>query len=142
LASNPSTPEDVLIALYALELEVEGSVGASSFAKNPSTPPCILRDIAAADDVWTRHLVAKNPSTPQDLLQSLSKDPHDLVVTAVGQNLTASTETLLLIARKSSFWPRFKLNHRPDLPEEVVAALAEDPKLAGLVSERHIGIDA
>ena len=92
LASNPSTPVDVLRALA----QDEDWVVRSDVAENPSTPIEVLRALAKDESVYVRRWVAEHPNTPEDVLHYLAKDVEYEVREQVAQNPKSSSKILVM----------------------------------------------
>ena len=74
-AVNEKTSSDRLIELAKVSTELGRLV-----AKNPSTPPELLRELANSNDATTHQNVAANPNTPTEVLLNLgAKFPEQLL---------------------------------------------------------------
>jgi hypothetical protein len=62
-------------------------------ARNPATPPHILRELSEKYSSDIREIVARNPSTPKDVLANLSQDSTWAVKQSVATNPSISLET-------------------------------------------------
>jgi len=124
IASNPSTPTDMLVELLKdpdpfmpymvavnsstpTDMLVEFSKNANSFmkfslAQNPSTPADILRSFSDTKNLQTT--LASNPSTPTDVLDAIALNPYSdyiPMLTALN-NKSTSLQAVLKRIRKNS----------------------------------------
>lgn len=75
LASNPSTPPDVL-----KELTYGSDPGTlTSLARNPSIPPYVFKRLANDPNPTIRLMLADNKSVPLPILKQLANDPDERV---------------------------------------------------------------
>lgn len=101
-------------------------------ASNPQTPENVLLALAEDEYAQVRTEVARNPITPTDLLDALAQDPGDVVRVAVATNANTPTATLLALAQVDSSSILEGLSGNPSMPPDVLsqilAVLMEDPR--------------
>lgn len=143
-----STPPQALRELYAHPWVRNDSGALRALARNPATPPDLLRDLARrgvasaegnaladrdaiAQDRWyILRLIARHKNTPEDALALLA-DPaanwrpgwllHELL-----DNARLPAEVRWRLARHDSPWVRRFVAMHPSTPAEIRAALRQD----------------
>lgn len=88
-----------------------------------------LRSLAEHADPSVRRAVAQNRASPPDVLAQLATDDEDVRL-AVASNLDTSAETLQRLARDDADAVREAVADHPDLPDETLTILLNDPKEA------------
>jgi hypothetical protein len=71
-------------------------------AKDPNTPPEVLRDLSKIFEYIIRGFVAQNPSTPTDVLKKLAEDDLSHVRYCIMRNSNA-TEDIIMLAKAVTF---------------------------------------
>jgi hypothetical protein len=105
LAMNPALPPEVARHLYRdagareRRLPTHGYPVLIALARQKSTPPDVLVELATEGENTIRREVAINPQTPPATLVSLAKDESDLVRAALTWNPTFPDEHLPQLAR-------------------------------------------
>lgn len=130
LASNPSTPRDILERLVRRkDAGVRRGVAA-----NPSSPPELLHRLANSSYQWIREAVAGNPSCPEEILWKLAMDPEPKVARSAVMNSKLSPETAAAMVCK-----RYKRDK--GLLPEALLFLDHLPEDAGLWGELWDAVD-
>jgi hypothetical protein len=96
LARDASTPPSVLEEL-AKDRDWEIRQGV---AENPSTPPSVLEELAKDRDWEIRQGVAENPSTPPSVLEELASDGNDRIRQRVAQNFFTPISALKILTKE------------------------------------------
>ena len=94
-------------------------------ARQRATAPERLRELA--EHAETHRTLARNPSTPPDVLRRLVDSPHRQVVLGVASNKSTSDDLLVELASTADDRLGRALAQRPDLPEDACAELAASP---------------
>lgn len=150
-ALDPSTPEDVLMALA----HDEESMVRRSVALNPAAPEGVFTLLAQGDDD-DRRCVAESPFAPEGVVRGLMEDalairqaveasPYvtgelichfesdekDPVLDAVVRNPSVSEGILRRLAKVDDWSVRYLIAYQPATPADVMQALAndEDPRV-------------
>ncbi len=113
--------EELLIRLS--ETEDMGSRWA--VAKNPHTPPYILKKLAKDSINLVRALVATNPNTPVEVLQTLFGD-EKIVRDGLSGNPSVPAKILTVLADDSDKMVRMRVAENPATPKEVLQRLTND----------------
>ena len=90
LAKNPGSPPSLLKEL-SVHQNRELRI---EVARNPNTPPSVLEELSKDTDSFVRMLVASHPLTPPEIRAKLSEDPNVTVREAVASNLLTSPEIM------------------------------------------------
>ncbi len=98
-------------------------------AKDPSTDPARLAELAASESPYVRGGVAGNPNTPVEVLSALASDQSLGVARDVARNPNASEEALTLLAGDSDVGVRILVAENPSTPMESLMTLSGDPDL-------------
>jgi hypothetical protein len=122
LAANPSTPPEVLRRLAAGEAEV-----AFRLAQNPATPPGLLTSLASRTEASVRSAVAANPRTPAATLVLLAGDGELAVRRVVARNAAVPPAALAALARDADRDTRLLVASNPSIPASALRLLAQDP---------------
>ncbi|MDH6131362.1 hypothetical protein P3T37_000731 [Kitasatospora sp. MAA4] len=145
---NPSTPPAGLERF----LDSPDAWVRAALARRPDLPDAVYRHLAADPDSRVRRDAAANPAVGEALIRALAADPDRSVRNAVAANLAlpmsllkqlapavrmggepwpriaaASPEELRDLARSTTAQLRALVAAHPDLPADLVAALAADP---------------
>lgn len=114
IAKDPTTPPSTLS-----ELAENRNLGIrKAIAHNPSTPGHVLDAFAVDQKIATRAAAARNHSSP-DTLEVLSKDACLYVRQAVAANPATSCETIMSLANDPSYDVRVQLLKNPSAPPQV-----------------------
>lgn len=145
---DPSTPPQALRELYAHPWVRNDSGALRALARNPATPPDLLRDLARrgvasaegnaradrdaiAQGRWyILRLIARHKNTPEDALALLA-DPAanrrlDWLLRELLDNDRLPAEVRWQLARHDSPWVRRFVAMHPSTPAEIRAALRQD----------------
>lgn len=147
LAKNPSTPADVLAALFregsrlarevAAHLALPESIARACF-DHPDRPvrsllghyarfPDLLERMAREDDAGIRMAVARNESAPPDVLSRLAQDPVPGVRSDVAWNRSTPPSALEALADDEEPQVRKYVARNPTTPPAAQLLLAADP---------------
>jgi hypothetical protein len=111
------------------KLQILGAVSASDGdeARDPSTDPSRLEELAWSVDVKVRSGVGGNPSTPGEVLLRLADDPASWVLSSLARNPSAPGEALTRLAEDPDPGMRIGVALNPSTPVELLTRLAEEP---------------
>ena len=96
-------------------------------ARDPSTDPSRLEELASSADGHVRRCVAENSSAPVEVLALLAEDPLFTVRKAAAENPSMLVELLTRLAEDPDEWVRWGVAGNLSTPVEVLTRLAADP---------------
>lgn len=125
--AGPPPPNPAVV--YAALLET---------ARDRTTDPDVLADLAGDEHTLVRMIVAGNPATPPAVLLALAQDPRTRVGDRVADNPSAPADALRLLAASPELSRprRHSLARNPASPHDVLGALVHDQDAAYLIARR------
>lgn len=149
VASNPATPEDVLVELvksdaplirhivgserklptHIFDEIIEGKnkdIRPDQIAGNEHLSKPQFAKLARNDDDIVRLKIAANGATPGEVLDYLSNDVFPRIVQAVARNLNTPILTLRKLLYSKEVVVRMLIMENPNFPPEYLATLAKD----------------
>jgi hypothetical protein len=121
------TPEQISSIVLKVLKEIETPNVSSlsreekiKLARNPNTPPEVLKVLA--NDVYSRvrYEVAQNPNTPQETLKVLATDEYSSVRWGVARNPNTSPETLKVLATDEYSSVRCEVAQNPNYKKKTL----------------------
>lgn len=127
VASNPSTPPEVLIRFsenssYSIH---------NNLAQNPALPRIASLKLMTDANWSVRSELAKNPSTPPDVLAHLARDSEKYVRQCVSLNARTPAESLGELSNDTELEVWLATATNPNLPETILARFAKQAGIIG-----------
>lgn len=132
LASNPSTPWDILDKFT--DFRHYSSHIRAAVASNPSATKEMLYKLMKPGDPIVYKAIAENPITPLDLLeeithkQSFEFSDFSPAQAAVARNPNATRSMLVYLAGSKNYDVRAWVARNPNTPDSVLRQLAQDER--------------
>lgn len=113
-----------VVSMVAMNLSLRTSVYDPEKEKSPIMTELLVK-LSKAADMSARWAVAKNPHTPPQILRELAKDPINLVRALVATNPNTPKDILSILFGDEKI-VRDGLSGNPNTPARLLAVLADD----------------
>jgi hypothetical protein len=112
--------------IYLLTVSLAFGSSEMKLASNPTTPIEILVSLSKDSNEDVRMAVAGNPNTPSEVLAELCKDKEEDVVVKAIENKHTPMSVILLLVNHQEDDIRSAVARKPNLPKEIEEILVKD----------------